>query len=190
MFAIFQAKNNFRQNVTIPRSGWKQVRDILDEFCSYDDGSSPTLKLSDTTTISNTNNANAANLNNANTTNGTIDNDNGVDGSETKNGDDYWVTTTSSHHRFKHYIYMYNYIYLFISEKLLGAFIGYSIIFLYKGCGLEYFKKYFIISSTVCEVPTYFSQILSGTKDSIPFYNLCALMFWIYNALCIHHFRY
>ena len=82
-------------------------------------------------------------------------------------------------------------IYLFISEKLLGAFIGYSIIFLYKGCGLEYFKKYFIISSTVCVVPTYFSQILSSTKDSIPFfYNLCALMFWIYNALCIHHFRY
>ena len=36
----FQAKNNFRQNITIPRSGWKQVRDILDEFCRYEENGS------------------------------------------------------------------------------------------------------------------------------------------------------
>lgn len=34
---LTEAKNNFRQNITIPRSGWKQVRDILDEFCRYEE---------------------------------------------------------------------------------------------------------------------------------------------------------
>lgn len=34
---LTEAKNNFRQNITIPRSGWKQMRDILDEFCQFEE---------------------------------------------------------------------------------------------------------------------------------------------------------
>eukprot|EP00116_Pleurobrachia_bachei_P014107 sb/3474369/ len=35
---LTEAKNNLRQNITIPRSGWKTVRDVLTDFCAYDEG--------------------------------------------------------------------------------------------------------------------------------------------------------